>query len=152
MQARARRSAVRPQPARPVAGKDLRYESSPNCSGVGIDIKLTYFHSLVQMSKPIEYFYKNLIKSSSGEESGGKTELLFTAARMAHDHYLLLKRKGGSSVKRKANKDRDRVGGGHAGLMRGYFHPTNPVYDAKTSVLSDVQKFVYVYSPWCKGI
>jgi hypothetical protein len=151
MQARARRLAVRPQPARPVARKDLRYESSPNCSGVGIDIKLTYFHSLVQMSKAIECFYKNIIKSSSDEESDGETELLFTAARMAHDHYLLLKRKGGSSVKRKANKDRDRVGG-HAGLMRGYFHPTNPVYDAKTSPLSDVQKVVSVYSPWCEGI
>jgi hypothetical protein len=103
------------------------------------------------MSKAIEYFYKNIIKSSSDEESDGETELLFTAARMAHDHYLLLKRKGGSSVKRKANKDRDRVGG-HAGLMRGYFYSTNPVYDAKTSPLSDVQKVVSVYSPWCEGI
>jgi hypothetical protein len=83
------------------------------------------------MSKAIEFFYKNDIKSSSDEESDGETELLFAAASMAHVHYLMSKRMGGSSVKRKANKDRDQVGG-HASLMRDYFDPTNLVYDAKT--------------------
>jgi hypothetical protein len=72
-----------------------------------------------------------LSESSSDEESGGEIELLFTVASMAKDHYLLPKRMGGSSVKRKADKDRDRVGG-HECLMRDYFHPTDLVYDAKT--------------------
>jgi hypothetical protein len=63
--------------------------------------------------------------------SNGENELLFAAASMAHDHYLLLKRGGGPLVKNKANEDQDRVGA-HAGLMRDYFHPTNPISDAET--------------------
>jgi hypothetical protein len=61
-------------------------------------------------SKSINFFYKNFIELSSDEESDGETELLFTIASMAHDHYLLQKHRCGSSEKRKANKDRDRVG------------------------------------------
>jgi hypothetical protein len=87
---------------------------------------------LVQIgSEPIDFFYKNVIESSSDKESDGETELLLAAASMAHDHFMLPKHRGGSSVKRKANKNRDRVGG-HASLMRDYFHHTNPIYDAKT--------------------
>jgi hypothetical protein len=58
-------------------------------------------------SKATEFFYKNVIDSSSDKESDGETELLFAASSMAHDHYMLLKHRGGSSVKRKANKDRN---------------------------------------------
>jgi hypothetical protein len=76
--------------------------------------------------KAIEFFYKNVIESSSDKESDGETELLLAAASMAHDHFMLPKHRGGSSVKRKANKNRDRVGG-HASLMRDYFHHTNPI-------------------------
>jgi hypothetical protein len=57
--------------------------------------------------KSIEFFYKNVIESSSDEESDGETELLPAATSMAHNHFLLPKRRGGSSVKRKANKNRD---------------------------------------------
>jgi hypothetical protein len=79
----------------------------------------------MQMSKAIEFFYKNVMESSSDEEFDSETELLFTTASMEHDHYMLPKHMGGSSVKRKAKKDRDRVGG-HACLMRDYI-PTNVI-------------------------
>jgi hypothetical protein len=59
-------------------------------------------------SKAIKFFYKNVIESSLDEE--------FAATSMVHEHYLLPKRIGGSSVKLKANEDRDRVGG-HTGLI-----------------------------------
>jgi hypothetical protein len=61
----------------------------------------------VQMcSKSIELFFKNVIELSPDEELDGQTELLLTTTSMAHGHYLLPKRQGGSSVKRKANTDR----------------------------------------------
>jgi hypothetical protein len=72
---------------------------------------------LVQMSsKTVKFFLQNIIESSLDEESDGETELLFAAASMAHDHYLLPKCRGGSSVKCEANTDRDRVDG-HTHLM-----------------------------------
>jgi hypothetical protein len=82
-------------------------------------------------SKSIEFFYKHAIESSQDEESDGETKLLPAAACMAHAHFLLPKRGGGSSVKYKANKDRDRVGG-HVGLMQDYFHHTDPIYYTKS--------------------
>jgi hypothetical protein len=99
---------------------------------VGIDIGLTKYLSLVQISsKEIELFYKNIIESSLDEDSDREIELLFTVANMMHDHFLLPKRRGGSSAKRKVNTGRDRVVG-HTCLMRDYFHPTDLLYDVKT--------------------
>jgi hypothetical protein len=84
-------------------------------------------------SKAIEFFYKNVIESSSDEESDGENKFLFTAANMMKNHHLLSRRRGGSSVKRKANTGRDHEGG-HVHLMRDYFHLTNPVYIRSHSV------------------
>jgi hypothetical protein len=51
---------------------------------------------LVQMRSKAIKFFLNIIKSSLDEESDGETELLFTAASMAHNHYPLPKHRGGS--------------------------------------------------------
>jgi hypothetical protein len=82
-------------------------------------------------SRSIEFFYKNVMESSSDEDSDGETDLFFAAASMVHDQYLLPLCRGSSSKKRKGNTDRDRVGG-HEHLFKDYFHPTNPVYSEKT--------------------
>jgi hypothetical protein len=43
---------------------------------------------LVQIgSEPIDFFYKNVIESSSDKESDGETKLLFVAGSMMHNHY-----------------------------------------------------------------
>jgi hypothetical protein len=90
-------------------------------------------------SRSIEFFYKNVIESSSDEESDGETELLFAAANMMHDQYLLPPRRGGSSEKCKANTDRDRAGS-HERLFMDYFDPTKSGLQREdiSSPLSDV--------------
>jgi predicted NUDIX family phosphoesterase len=89
----------------------------------------------------IDFFYNNVIETSSDKESNNRTKLLIPATSMSHDHSLLPKRRGGSSVKRMDNKNRYRFGG-HAGLMREYI----------SSSVSDVQKVVSGYSSWREDI
>jgi hypothetical protein len=42
-------------------------------------------------------FYKNVLESSSYNESDDETDLLIAAAGMVNEHYLMLSRKSGSS-------------------------------------------------------
>ena len=78
----------------------------------------------------IEYFYKNIIDSSSEEDSDGETEMLFAAASLVHAQCLMPVKRGGSSKGREANVDREREAG-HVRLYKDYFHQTNPVHKAK---------------------
>jgi hypothetical protein len=74
-------------------------------------------------------FYKNVIKSSSDEDSDDDFELMMAATMLLHKHSSRPVHKGSvkghtANVKRKREKS-------HYQLYRDYFHPTKPIYDAQ---------------------
>ena len=48
-------------------------------------------------SSSIEFFYKNVVESSSDDDSDGDTEMIMTAASYMHDDLLRPKRQGSTS-------------------------------------------------------
>jgi hypothetical protein len=75
-------------------------------------------------------FYKNVLESSSDEESNGETNLLIAAAGMVNKQFLMPACRGGSSKKRHANVDHVQEAG-HVCLYKDYFDPINPLYKEK---------------------
>jgi hypothetical protein len=51
-------------------------------------------------------FYKNMLESSSDEESDGETDLLMAAGGMVNEQFLMPPRRGSSLKKWEANMDR----------------------------------------------
>jgi hypothetical protein len=83
----------------------------------------------MELSKSIQTFYKNVIKSSSDKEANDDTEMMMVAAMLLHEHTSRPMYRG--SVKgRKANVKRNRERG-HYQLYCDYFHPTRPIFDAQ---------------------
>jgi hypothetical protein len=75
-------------------------------------------------------YFDNVLMSFSNEDSDSETELLVAAAGMVNEHFLMPRRRGGSSKKREGNIDRDREAG-HVRQYKDYFDPIMPIYKAK---------------------
>ena len=81
-------------------------------------------------SSSIEFFYKNVVESSSDDDSDGDTEMIMTAASFIYDDMMRPTRRA-SINQRSANVDRERESG-HARIYKDYFHPTDPIFKEAT--------------------
>jgi hypothetical protein len=82
----------------------------------------------MDLKKSIDFFVKNVLDSSSEEESCASSGLMVAAASLIHeltDMHMPMHR--GSKRPRRDNLERDREGG-HCRPYRDYFHPTEPVF------------------------
>jgi hypothetical protein len=83
----------------------------------------------MELSKSIQTFYMDIIESSSDKEADDDTELMMAAAMLLHEHTSRPAYRGsvkGCKPNVKHNREK-----GHYQLYRGYFHPTNPIFDAQ---------------------
>ena len=80
-------------------------------------------------SSSIEFFYKNVVESSSDDDSNSDTEMIMATVSYMYDDLLRPKRQGSTS-KRSANVECQREAG-HAQLYKDYFHPNDPTYKEK---------------------